>query len=153
MVDREFQTPEKQVLVETWKRNFKLSCHVELDLSKSLQAVVLYGCGYVSFSYSAYIFTIYRQRILRYSSVPIQDFDALNYNGLEASLLGKIFIRLLLIGPIVAIAIAPSQLIDKQLFGPSPLGPILILIANYNLPLLIAGLYLFTVYDKAVFWI
>lgn len=108
IVEAEFQTPEKQQLVQRWSENYAVSCHAPLDLSKSLQAVVLYGCGYVSFSYSAYVFTIYRQRILRYSSVPIQDFDALNYNGFEASLIGKIFIRLILIAPVAAVAIAPS---------------------------------------------
>ena len=132
--------------------NYEVSCHEKLDLSKSLQAVVLYGCGYVSFSYSAYISTIYRQRMLRYSSVPIQDFDAMNYNGLEASLIGKVVIRLILIAPVAAIAIAPTLLINKEYFGPSPGGPILILISNYNLPLLIVGLYMFTFFDKAVFW-
>lgn len=108
MVDLEFKTSKKQDELEKWKKNYYASCKEELILSKSLQAVVLYGCGYVSFSYSAYIFTIYRQRILRYSSVPIQDFDALNYTGCEASLLGKIFIRVILIAPIAALALAPS---------------------------------------------
>lgn len=133
-------------------KNFEANCHTPLDLTKALQSVVLYGCAYVSFPYAAYMATLYRQKILRYSSVPIQDFDALNYNGFEASIIGKTLIRLLMIAPVAALSFAPILLIDRKQFGQAPLGPILILITNYNLPLMIAGFYIVTLYDKAVFW-
>ena len=71
LVDHKFKTEEFKEKVELWKENYEKSCHKKLDLNSSLQNVVLYGCGYVTLTYGAYIFTIYRQRMLRYSSVPI----------------------------------------------------------------------------------
>ena len=43
-----------------WKANYLINCHQELDEKKALYSVVLKGCGYIAFSYGAYIFTLYR---------------------------------------------------------------------------------------------
>lgn len=91
--------------------------------------------------------------MLRYSSVPIQDYEALHYKGLSFSVIGKVLIRLLLVTPVAALAIAPFLLFDKENFAAPPLGPMLILFTNIILPLFVASAYMFTLYDKLVFWI
>ena len=90
--------------------------------------------------------------MLRYSSVPIQDFEALNYQGFGCPIIAKVIIRILLIAPVAALAIAPFLLFDKENFGPSPLGPMLILLTNVMIPLFVASAYMFTLYDKIAFW-
>lgn len=67
VVDQKFKTPEGIKKLQLWKQNYRDCCHKDIDLNVSLQNVVLYGCGYVTLTYGAYLFTIYRQRMLRYS--------------------------------------------------------------------------------------
>ena len=152
VVDDKFKNTEMKQEVEKWKANYKDNCHEELPLNSSLQNVVLYGCGYVTLTYGAYIFTIYRKRMLRYSSVPIQDYEALHYQGISFLIIGKVFIRLLLVIPVAALAISPFLLFDKENIGESPLGPLLILLTNIILPLFVSSAYMFTLYDKLAFW-
>lgn len=83
--------------------------------------------------------------------MPIQGYEALKYQGLSFVIFGKVLIRFLFIVPVVALAALPFLFFDKEYFGASPLGPILILLTNIMIPLFVAAAYLITLYDKIVF--
>lgn len=72
--------------------------------------------GTIAFGYGAYIFTLYRRRILLQSSNPIQDYYTWQTTKLKKELLVKFLIRLVSVIPAMCLMI-PGYAIDEGDFG------------------------------------
>ena len=127
-----------------WQENYYKACGKEMDMTKSLQNAVLLSGGYFAFGYGTYVSTLYRSIILRYSSVPIQDYKTLR---VSESTIGQIILKVLL--RIFVLSLTATVLILPILFLKGT--PILNLFSNVMIPLLLMSLYMVTIYDKIIY--
>lgn len=104
--------------------------------------------GFVWVFYFAYVCTLFRGQILRGSSMPIQDYYTLNFKSISYQFAVKCLIRLL----VLSIPLAPFSLLIMLRTRLSNLHWILSQLILLFFPSMLGALYMFTWYDKIVYW-
>ena len=114
-----------------------------------LMSNALLQMGMCSLLFGAYIFTLYRRSILMRTSMPIQDFYTLNFSSWSCSFVFKCIMRPVLVLPVLCLLGLPFVMVHFLGFA---LGPVWQYLLVVSLPIIAGCLFLFTMYDKVVFW-
>ena len=72
-------------------------------------------CGFATIIYGAYVFTLYRRKILMGSSMPIQDYYTLNYKVFSCLFLTKCILRVFIVIIPLGVCVTPFILYQKKL--------------------------------------
>lgn len=156
-LQKDHQVQLQSILAQIFKKGCGNQTITKMTINSYLQL------GICTIFYSSYVFTLLRRKILRRTSMPVQDYYTLNYRGnLNAVLVAKVLIRLLVAVIPTMVFTIPFILYKIEIiphqeepgdsafeFAAISLGYQL---ALSNIPIILGSLYLLTAYDKCVFW-
>ena len=111
-----FSTDEGKQDIALYNSNFAFSCNGQQLSDFHVMVEGYLACGYTTLFFSAYIFTLYRRKILLRTSMPIQDYYTLNYKQFDGQFVAKCLIRILLTIPVLCILAIPFILFDIETF-------------------------------------
>jgi hypothetical protein len=101
--------------LELWITSYEQKCTGELDIVDSFVNNAYEACGYITFGWACYVFTLYRKQILCGTHMPIQDYYTLCCRGnTKCDIIIKALFRILIFIPPAIVAGAFYILLKNQ---------------------------------------
>ena len=149
-----FETPHGEQLFARYATNFNAVCEKgELSAQNAVNHVLIQS-GVIFAFYFSFLFTLLRRQILFGTSMPIQDYYTLNYKRCTCQVVSKVMLRVFFgLSPLL-LCTWPVLFLDSLKASMHGLASgIAEQAVVVFVPCLFSAFYLFTLYDKTVYWI